>query len=140
MEQNGIKHKTTSPYHPSSNRLAEHAVQTGKHGISKLEGTIEFRLAHFPFNYCVTPQSTTELSPADLLKGRRLRTRLDLIHPDTTQKIIRKQGNIENFSTPRHFKVGDKLYAKDFIGKGKWIPASVIKVTSPTSYKAQNTV
>ena len=51
--------------------------------------------------------------------GRRLRARLDLIHPDTTQKVIRKQGNVENSSTPRHFKVGDKLYAKDFSGKGK---------------------
>ena len=60
---------------------------------------------------------------------------MDLIHPDTTQKVIRKQGNVENSSTPRHFKVGDKLYAKDFSGKGKWIPVSVIKVTGPISYK-----
>ena len=67
--------------------------------------------------------------------GRRLRTCLDLIHPDTTQKVIRKQGNVENSSTPRHFKVGDKLHAKDFSGKGKWIPASVIKVTGTISYK-----
>ena len=67
MEQNGIKHTTTSPYHPSSNGLAERAVQTVKHGISKLEGTIECRLARFLFNYRVTPQSTTELSPAELL-------------------------------------------------------------------------
>ena len=134
MEQNGIKHTTTSPY-PSSNGLAERAVQTVKHGISKLEGTIECGLARFLFNYRVTPQSTTELSPAELLMGRRLRTRLDLIHPDTSQKVIRKQGNVENSSTPRHFKVGDKLYAKDFSGKGKWFPASVIKVTGPISYK-----
>ena len=103
-----------------------------KHGISKLEGTIECRLARFLFNYRVTPQSTTELSPAELLMGRRLHTRLDLIHPDATQKVIRKQGNVENSSTPRHL---DKLYAKDFSGKGKWIPVSVIKVTGPISYK-----
>ena len=74
MEQNGIKHTTTSPYHPSANGLAEHAVQTVKHGISKLEGTIECRLACFLFNYCVTHLSTAELSPALLLMGRRLCT------------------------------------------------------------------
>ena len=68
MEQNGIKHTTTSPYHPSSNGLAECAVQTVKHGISKLEGTIECRVTCFLFNYHVTPQSTTELSPAELLR------------------------------------------------------------------------
>ena len=134
MGQNGIKH-TTSPYHPSSNGLAEHAVQTVIHGISKVEGTIECRLAYFLFNYHATPQSTTELLPAELLMGRRLRSRLDLIHPDATQNVIRKQGNVETSSYPRHFKVGDKLYAKDFSDKGKRISASVIKVTGPISYK-----
>ena len=99
MEQNGIKH-TTSPNHPSSNGLAERAVQTVKHGISKLEGTIECRVTCFLFNYHVTPQSTTELSPAELLMGRRSCIHLNLIHPDTTQKVIRKQGNVENSSTP----------------------------------------
>ena len=67
--------------------------------------------------------------------GRRLYTRLDFIHPNTTQQLIRKQGNVENSSIPRQFKVGDKLYAKDFSGKGKWIPDSVIKVTGPLPYK-----
>ena len=68
--------------------------------------------------------------------GRRLRTRLDLIHPDTTQKVIRKQEMLRTvLYTPRHFNVGDKLYAKDFSGKGKWIPASVIKVTGLIIYK-----
>ena len=40
MEQSGIKHTITSPYNLSSNSLAERAVQTVNHGISKLEGTI----------------------------------------------------------------------------------------------------
>ena len=66
IKQNGIKHTTTSPYH-SSNGLTEHVVQTVKHGISKLEGTIKCRLACFLFNYRVAPQSTTELSPALLI-------------------------------------------------------------------------
>ena len=57
-----MEHTTISLYHPSSNKLAERAVQTVKHGISKLEVTIECRLARFLFNYCVTPQSTTVIT------------------------------------------------------------------------------
>ena len=69
-------------------------IQTVKHGISKLEGTKECRLPRFLFNYRVTSLSTTELSPAVLLMGRRLCTRVDLIHLDTTQNVIMKQGNV----------------------------------------------
>ena len=42
-EHNGIKHIFTSPYRPSSNGMAECAVQTFKQGISKLQGSIENR-------------------------------------------------------------------------------------------------
>ena len=63
-------------------------------------------------NYHVTLQSTTEISAAELLMGKRLHTRLELIHPNTTIKVIKKQGNIENSSTPSYLEVGDELFAK----------------------------
>ena len=83
MNQNGVKHILTSPYHPSSNGLAERAVQTFKTGVTKLQGTMELRISKFLFKYRITPQTTTGLSPAELLMGRKLRTHLDLLHPDT---------------------------------------------------------
>uniref|UniRef100_A0A1X7U3S5 Integrase catalytic domain-containing protein n=1 Tax=Amphimedon queenslandica TaxID=400682 RepID=A0A1X7U3S5_AMPQE len=72
ISQMGIQHICTSPYHPSSNGLAERAVQTFKSTVSKLEGPMEHRLTQFLFKYRVTPQTTTNLSPAQLLMGRRL--------------------------------------------------------------------
>jgi transposase InsO family protein len=86
-EYNGIKHTLVSPYHPASNGLAERAVQTFKHNVTKLEGPMETRISKFLFKYRITPQTSTELSPAELLMGRRLRTHLDLLHTDTSHQI-----------------------------------------------------
>ena len=36
LQDNGVKHITSSPYHPASNRLAERAVQIVKRGLKKV--------------------------------------------------------------------------------------------------------
>ena len=130
---NGIKHSRTSPYHPSSNGLAKRAVQTVKQGISKLEGTIPVRLARFLLSYRITPQTSTGLSPAELLMGRRLHTRLDLLPPDSTQRVVDKQEKQKSQARTREFSVGDKLYTKDFSNRNSWIPVTVTKITGPLS-------
>ena len=131
--QNGIKHIFTSPYHPASNGLAERAVQIFKSTISKMDGPIELIL----LNYRITPQTTTELSPSQLLMGRKIRTCLDLLHPDTTREIIqKKQQKTTSDKQPREFKAEDHLFAKDFHNpKNKWIPVKVVKKTGPVSYE-----
>ena len=75
LKSNGVKHTTSAPYHPASNGLAERAVQIVKKGLKKLTtGTMSFRLAKVLFNYRIAPQTTTGVSPAELLLGRRPRT------------------------------------------------------------------
>ena len=39
--------------------------------------------------------------------GRRLRTHLDLLHPDTSQKVIEKQHKLMKDKLPRKFEIGD---------------------------------
>ena len=83
VKQNGIQHVRTAAYHPSSNGIAERYVQIVKDGLKKMiSGSMESRLARLLSCYRVTPQSMTGVSPAELMFGRKLRTRLDLLQPD----------------------------------------------------------
>ena len=92
LENNGIKHITSAPYHPVSNGLAERAVQIVKRGLKKItQGSIRSRLAKTLFSYRLTPQTTTGISPGELLLGRRPRSRQDLMKPHTAERVERKQ-------------------------------------------------
>ena len=69
--KNGIHHVKVSPYHPSSNGLAERAVRTVKEGLKKIGNveSIECHIARGLFHYKITPHSTTGISPSELLMG-----------------------------------------------------------------------
>ena len=101
----------TSPYHPSSNSLTERAVQTFKSSLKKLEGNVKTRLFTFLARYRVTPHSTTEL-----LMGRKLRTTLDLMHPEVSHKVTTKLSSSSSRKPPRTFSFGDKVFAHNYHG------------------------
>ena len=89
LKNNGIVHIRISPYHPSSNGLAERAVQIFKKAIERQrEGTIETKLSRFLFSYRGQLHNLTTISPAEMLFGRKLKTRLDLLHPDLQSSTI----------------------------------------------------
>ncbi len=50
-----------------------------------VDGTITTKLSQVLFSYRITPQTTTGLSPAEMLYGRKLRCSMDFIHPDLTR-------------------------------------------------------
>ena len=92
MARNGIRHLRTAPYHPATNGLAECAVHTFKTAMRKSSNSsIDARLARFLFHYRTTPNSTTRVSPDELLMGRRLRTHLDQLRPDLATEVYNRQ-------------------------------------------------
>ena len=91
-EKNGIKHVTSAPYHPSTNGLAERAVQTFKPAIERMHNLpIPDRLSMFMLTYRLTPHTTTGVAPAELLMDRRPRSLLDNLIPDLSQKVEYRQ-------------------------------------------------
>ena len=84
MEGNGMKHPTTSPYHPSSNGLAERAVQVIKPALRSGEGgNVQKMLSSFFFMYHIAPHTTTGVPPPEFLMGRRHRSWFDLYFPSS---------------------------------------------------------
>ena len=80
---NGIRHARVAPYHPSSNGEAERFVKSFKNAFRAMDQDKEKdpirKVQQFVFSYRNTPHSTTGMSPAELLIGRRLRGRLNLL-------------------------------------------------------------
>ncbi|GFV57599.1 uncharacterized protein K02A2.6 [Trichonephila clavipes] len=69
MHKNGVRHKTSAPFKPSSNGQAERYVATLKQSLRamhKYEGTIQQKLSTFLMQYRKAPNVTTTLSPAML--------------------------------------------------------------------------
>ena len=92
LKNNGILHLKSAPYHPSTNGLAERAVQTFKQGMKKFtDGDLRDRISRFLAHYRTTPHTTTGVCPAELLLGRRPRTRLDLLRPSVSTTVNHKQ-------------------------------------------------
>ena len=90
MYTNGKLHITVSPYHASSNGLAKRAVQTFKPALVKIQqGSVKEKLYRFLTKYRSTPYSMTGPCPSELIIGRKIKTHLDLLHPNV-------QGNVLN--------------------------------------------
>ena len=140
LKRNGIHHYTSAPYHPATNGQAERAVQIIKNGLKRVtQGTMSKRLSTILFTYRVSPHATTNLSPAELMFGRNLKTRLDLIKPDIARHVEHKQyqqkRNHDSNLRDRIFSEGEKVYIRNFNYHGpNWEPAVIEDKIGPTSY------
>ena len=145
LSSNGIKHITSAPYHPSSNGLAERAVQTFKSAMKKLSGiSWQSRVSKFLARYRITPHSTTGSPPALLMFGRRPRCALDRVKPDLSAKVIERQEQQklvhDSRAKDREFSAGDKVFYRDYStnASAKYSPGVIVRSTGPVSVEVKD--
>jgi hypothetical protein len=144
VQENGIKHVLCAPYHPSSNGLAERFVQTFKRAMKAGEGdgkSLNHRLSDFLFDYRSSEHATTAVSPSELLFQRKLRTRFDLLRPDTKSVVTSKQAD-QKMGHDKHSKLrslfpGQPVMVRDFRKYNKWTPGHILKKLGPVTYSVE---
>lgn len=131
LKKNGVRRMLVPPYHPASNGAAERAVQTVKNKLRKAgPGDIRTQIARMLLTYRSTPHEVTGCCPSELLLGRKLRTALDLLHPDLRTKVLQKQLKqkirCDQGTRPRVLgHPGDQVFARNFRPGPAWLPAVV---------------
>ena len=95
------------------------------------EGSVGEKLARFLLGYRTTPHTATGCTPAEILMGRRLRTRLDMLHPCLSAKMERKSKHLPQPSLC-NFEIRDLVMVKD-----PWIRGVIQMRLSPITYRVQ---
>ena len=88
--QRGIIHLSGAPYHPATNGAAERLVQSFKNSLRKSSLPPKSALQEFLMIYRRTPLASG-LSPSELLNGRQIRAKIDVLVPSPTHIAQRKQ-------------------------------------------------
>ena len=135
-QRNNIRHVRTAPYHPSSNGLAERAVQTFKLGMKKQStGSLQTKLSRFLFHYRLTPNTTTGIAPAELLLNRRPRSHLDFMAPHSLKDRVQQQKQ----KCQHDQEQGDLVFVRDFRRQASspWSPGTIVQSSSGQSYKVK---
>lgn len=105
------------------------------------EGTMQDKLSRFLLKYRTTPHTTTGVPPAELLMKRKLKTKLDLIVPNTAslvrQKQERQKQTHDHHAKHRDFEASDPVFVKDFSSPKSWQKGTVVQTTGPISALAE---
>ena len=106
--------------------------------------TLAHRMNNFLLTYRTTPHSTTGTPPSELLMGRALCTRWDIMKPDVGQRVCwrqakQKEGKDQNTKL-RHFVMGQSVMVKNFRPGPTWVPDIIAQQLGPLTYMIEISV
>ena len=90
------------------------------------------------FSYQITPQITTSVSPAELLK-KQPRSKLDLLRPHLAERVERKQQSQKEqhdmtVILRREFSTGTKVWVRNMQRGDKWLPGTILSKEGSVTY------
>lgn len=118
LQSNGIEHKKGAPYHPATNGQAERYVQTIKNKLKTIKGQkgeLRKNIANILMAYRRSIHPVTGKSPAMLMFGRQIKSRLDLMIPNECVKEDVQQPQIN-----KQFNSHDRVAVRDYLSTDKW--------------------
>lgn len=99
-------------------------VQSFKKSMLAMTGKedINLKICNLHMAYRIAPHSTTGFGPSDLMLGRPIRTKLDLLKPEVEREIVAKQSQfMENrMKEICEFSIGQEVFARNYCGEMKW--------------------
>ena len=91
------------------------------------------------FNYRITPQGTTVISPVEFLMKRKLHSHLDQLIPDISAQVAKAQEQQKTYhdskARDRQFALDDRVMVCNYSRGDPWVQACVIEQSDPVSYK-----
>jgi hypothetical protein len=129
--RNGIVHSLSAPYDPSSNELAERAVQSFKRALKATMKDnpnlpISQAICNWQMAYRNTTHSYTGRPPAELMIGRSLRTRLTILKQSFVN--VSEQKNNKPSVSCQQIYPKDPVLARNYsTNDTKWVKAQIIK-------------
>lgn len=120
LTMNGIFQHFSAPYHPATNGQAERFVYTVKQGLRAMEneaGSLHEKLCTFLMQQRKLPNSTTGISPSELMFSRQIRTKIDLVKRESSIKTE----NNDTHMKIQQYNVGDLVQVRTYTNKAcKW--------------------
>ena len=94
-----------------------------------------------PFGYRATPHATTNVSPSEVFLKRKLKTRFDLILPNTRGFVLSKQADQKQqhnqHTQPCFLSPGSLVMVRVYVGQTKWVLGVVLRKLGLLTYDVE---